>query len=1857
MANTFYSKKNIISIITALGLIILAFVTYLLLKPNPTNENNPEFAAYIESYTSGVISKSEKIKIHLTGQVNTLHRVNEPLGKDILDFSPAIKGKAYWLDESTIEFAPAESLKPGESYQASFHLGKLVEVKEPLQTFIFNFEIIKPSFKIELDGLKSINSSSLAYLKCTGTILTSDQEETKAIEKVLIATYAGKSKGIKWEHHPEMHTSRFTVDSIEMGQASHALKLSWNGTPIHSNIKDNKELEVPAKGVFKVLDMKAVQKDEQYVLIQLSNPVMIGQDLNGLITISNITDPQFTIEGSEIKVYTPDRLNGNYTVSINEGIQNIASQKLKTTLKGNVSFENIEPAVTIPGKGMIIPDSGKLSYPFEAINLKAVDVTIIKIYENNIPQFLQVNNATDGSNDLRRVGKPLVQKTIRLDEDKTLNLKKKNRFALDIDKLIKTEPGAIYRITIGFRKSYSLYKCTDQTEEESPANSYDYGEKIDEDDEFWQRYNDYYPFGYDWDEKDDPCSNSYFNQNRWVSRNVIASNIGIITKRGDDNTVTVFTTDILTTEPMQGVEIKLLDYQNQLIQTANTNNDGIAVFQLKRKPFLLLAKKDKQRGYLKLDDGSSLPLSRFNVSGDIIQNGIKGFIYGERGVWRPGDSIYLSFILEDKDKKLPDGLPIIFELYTPQGQLNKKLMQTKGVLDFYTFKVNTNSGAPTGNWLAKVKVGGSTFSKAVKIETIMPNRLKINLNFASTNTLIKGKDNPGKLTVNWLFGSIARNLKAKVDVTLSPAKTSFKGFEPYTFDDPTNAFESESTTIFDGKLNDNGIAIVKANLSSTESAPGVLRANFITKVFEPGGNFSIDNFEMPYHIYNSYTGINVPQGAQLSDMLLTDRNHQINIINVNTAGKYLAGTQQVEIQLYKIQWRWWWDEGEENLSNFSQNKVNQLLKKEIITLNNGKGNWNFRINYPEWGRYLIRVKDLKSGHTSGQTLYVDWPGWAQREQQNNPTEASMLSFTANKESFKVGENVELTIPSSKGGRGLVSVESGSKVLKTWWIETQKGQTKFSFKVEKEMAPNVFLNVTLLQPHSQTINDLPIRMYGVIPILVEDPKTILKPVIGSAAVIRPETNSSLTVSEQSGRPMTYTIAIVDEGLLALTKFNTPNPHSSFYAREALGVKTWDLFDNVIGAWGGDLVRILSIGGDASINRNVNPAKANRFKPVVKFMGPFYLKEGQKTTHHFKLPQYIGAVRAMVIAGKDGAYGFAEKQIQVKKPLMILATLPRVAGPGETFKLPITVFAMENQIKNVKLEIKTSNLLNTSSSSQVISFSGIGEKMAYATIAVKQATGIAKIKIIATSGNEKAEYDVEMDIRNPNPYLTVVTGAQLEPKKSYSKVFAPIGISGSTSSMLEVSTIPAMNLSKRLNYLIQYPHGCVEQVVSGIFPQLVLNQLTDVSPQQKAAIERNIKSVLNRLQSFQTQDGGMAYWPGNQDADEWGTNYAGHFLLEAQRKGYSLPAGLWDSWKRYQKNKANAYAPSSSNFYGGDLIQAYRLYLLAFAKSPEVGAMNRLREFSYLSDAAKWRLAAAYKLIGQTDIALSLIKNLSLEVKPYNQMSYTYGSDLRDEAMILETLTELGKRKQAAVLVNKIAAMLSKDQWYSTQTTAYSLIAISKYCGVNKDGKKMNFSYSINGAKQSITSNSYIKRFPLNYKAGKSALQLLNNGDNVLYIRVTQEGQAAQGQNPPLVNHPELLDMGIVYKTQNGMHINPVSIKQGTDFIAEVTINNPGKRGYYEQMALTQIFPSGWEIINTRLSDQSGNNSGSNYTYRDIRDDRVLTYFNIKPRETLTYQVLLNASYLGRFYLPAVSSAAMYDNEIQASKTGFWVEVVK
>jgi len=1843
----------------SLFLLSLLVVTFTQCSDDKIVEINPAFTGYISGYTSGIISNSSTIQIRLAEEVSE-ETVNSDIKDELFDFSPDIEGSTRWIDNRTIEFRPAEKLPSGELYTATFELGEIVDVEKDLEEFQFQFQTIQQAIFVQFNGMRAYDDDDLKWQTVLGKLQTADIADIEQIEQIVVATQNGKKLPLTWEHFQDGKLHEFTVDSISRGEERGEILISWTGDEIGADKNGEEVIQIPALGEFMVMNSTINQQPEQYLTLHFSDPVQRNQNLEGLIYFKSNEDVRISIDRNDVHIYPSSRLTGEHTVVVEQGVKNTLNYNLMEKYEQTIMFTNIKPAVEAIGDGVILPSTNGLVYPFKAVNLKAVNVKIIKVFEDNVAQFFQVNQY-DGSREMTRVGRIIYKDEVQLISERPIDYGAWNTFSIDLSKLINVEPGAIYRIQLSFKKSQSLYPCDDEgVEEEEYVNDDKEMAKYDgPNDYYWDYYDDedyYYYDDYNWKERENPCSKSYYvSSGRKVTKNVFASDLGIIAKGADGQFIKAAITDLKTAEPLSRVEVEIYNYQNQLLATKTTDGDGFVDVELKNKPFLLVAKKDQQRGYLRLDDGSSLSMSMFDIGGYKLKKGVKGFIYGERGVWRPGDSLYVSFILEDKNKTIPKNHPVVFELYTPESQLYQRKVKTSSVNGFYDFRTATEMSDPTGNWLAKVKVGGSVFTKTIKIETVKPNRLKINLDFGG-DILTNNAGQRGQIQAKWLHGAIARHLKTDVELSLKGGVTEFKKFKDYSFDDPSKSFYSDDEVIFKGTTDAQGNVSFSPSIKVGDDAPGMLKANFKTRVFEKSGDFSIDNNTIYYSPYRSYAGVKVPEGKGWNGALFSNESNMIPIATVDENGKGVS-RQRVKIEVYDVRWRWWWERAnEDDLARYVANKSTNLIKTDYINTVNGKAMYELKFDKNMYGRKLIRVVDPVSGHSAGQLFYMTYKGWWNNAGQDNPEGAEMLTFSTDKKNYNVGEEVKVELPKFKEGRALVSIESGSKVVETFWVKPDEVNNSFTFETTPEMAPNVFVHISLIQPHVRVQNDLPIRMYGVQGIGVEDPNTHLEPVIKMPDELAPEKEVVINVKEAKGRKMTYTVAVVDEGLLDLTRFKTPDPWSHFYAKEALGVKTWDMYKYVLGAYSGEMAGLLALGGDESANPN-DANKVNRFKPVVKFMGPFTVEKGGRNTHKFTMPNYIGSVRTMVVAGYEGAYGSAEKTTPVKKPLMVLATLPRVVGPSELVKLPVTVFAMDKSVKNVSIQVQTNKLFNVEGEkSKTITFSEEGDQVVNFDLRVAKKIGTGKVKVLVKSGKKTATHEIELAVRVPNPRVNEYIEAVIQPGESWTGDYTPVGMAGTNNGIVEVSTIPPLNLESRLKYLIRYPHGCVEQTTSSVFPQLYLSDVLDLTSDQKNKIQSNVTEGINRLKTFQLSSGGMTYWPGAySEASEWGTNYAGHFMIEAKNKGYALPSGFLQNWIKYQKKMANSWSASSSSkrrYYNGELVQAYRLFTLALAKKPAMGAMNRMKEVPNLSVTAKWRLAGAYLLAGKEKIAKSIVSNIEITVENYKELSYTYGSSTRDEAMILEVLTLLNDNSRGKKVFDNVAKNMASRSWYSTQTTAYSLMAIAKFIG--GDGKSdMKYDLALNGKLKSISSSNPIQQTKLN--ANKSgSVKITNKGNRKLFVQVQLDGIPLAGDE---VSSESDLKMKVKYLNMEGISIDPSVIEQGTDFIAEVTIINPGVRGHYKEMALTQIFPSGWEIRNTRMDVNASTKLKDKPDYEDYRDDRVFTYFSINKNKSRTYRVILNASYLGEFYLPTVYCEAMYDHEINAKKAGKWVKVVQ
>ncbi|MBN2745564.1 MAG: hypothetical protein JXR34_02475 [Bacteroidales bacterium] len=1836
-------------------LILLVLFASCSRKSEKLLEVNPEFSTYINGFTNGeFLSTATHFTVRLNNVPDTdlFDSLQTP---NLFSFKPAIEGQTRWIDSRTLEFIPSQKLKSNTIYKVSFQVGKLFKVPDNLNVMEWEVKTLAQSFSIEEGNLLTY-PDQMRYYRYENKLTTADNAEDELIEKMLQAKFAGKSLKIKWNHVPNSNTHIFYIDSLKRQPESSKLILEINGELIDAGDTEKNEVRIPGVNEFEVLKVETSMEVSQTITIHFSDPLKKNQDLNGIIYLSNGNSLNINYEGNVVTAVPVGKVVGDVKIHILKSIRNALSYPMKNDYEFDIRFESLKPAVRFPDKGVIAPQKDGLVIPFEAVSLNMVDVSIIQIYEDNVLFFLQENDFNESSN-IRRAGRLVARKRIDLRKS-GLNISRWNSFKINLSDFVTPQAGAIYRISIDFKKEYSAYPCeTTFAAKSISSEEYDFATKNDmKDYDEYQYYYDWeyeydYPEDYQWRERENPCHSSYYTSDKRTSRNLLVSDLGIIAKGSSTGQFVVAVTDIVSAKAISNAKVTLYNLQRQPLSSGSTDGNGFYHATLSSKPSFVVVENGDQKGYLKLGSSDALSQSNFDVSGTVMQEGMKGFIYGERGVWRPGDPMYISFILEDKYNQLPDNYPIRFSLYNPSNQLVESRVVKFGVNGFYAYHTRTPEDAITGNWTLKVQAGNAVFSRTIKVETIKPNRLRSKIDFGKEllNSSKTTKEFP--FTASWLHGSPAAGLRYDVILKARPKATTFNKYTQYNFDNKAHEFETEEINLADGYFDSEGKAGFTIG-SHFDNAPGFVDANMIIRVFEKSGDFSITTQNITVSPFRYYAGARILSKGERGWYDIKQK-QQLGVIVVNENGRPVS-ERNVEVKIYKVDWRWWW-ESHDNLAHYIRQNSHSLVQKFNAKTNaNGTATVNFKLkhsSYHDNGRYLIVVKELGSDHVSSFTAYFsEWYGSIGGVGE----EANILVINSDKEKYNVGETAKISFPSSAGAEAIVSLEKGNEIVDIFRVATTDKQTQFEIPVKTEMAPGVYVSISLIQPHANTANDHPIRMYGILPIEVESPETRLNPIISMPEKLEPEKEFTVNVTENEGKEMTYTLAIVDEGLLDITAFRTPDPWSRFYSREALQVRTWDLYDYVVGAYGAKLDNAVAVGGGDKIT-DPSKSKAQRFKPVVLFSGPHKLEAGKTGKHSFKMPNYIGSVRVMVVAGNQAAYGNAEKTVPVKKELMLLTTLPRVIGPDEEINVPVTIFAMDSKVKKVTVSLQTNKMFGLKGSvKQTISFDKLGEKIVYFPVKAAQMTGKGVINIEAVSGSYKATEQIEIPVRNPNLPQTVVYDTLLASGKTWKKTVKAFGIPGTNSAQVELAGMVPINLQSRLDYLIHYPYGCLEQTISSVFPQLYLSSIINLSDDQITEIQENINAGLQRLRRFQLPNGAFSYWPEREYSSVWATNYAGHFLLEAKAKGYKIPEDMLSAWISFQNREANQW--TRYDYHSSDIDQGYRLYLLAKAGKPNTSAMNRMRETDKIFNRARILLAGAYSAINQNTAASKILTEINSDFSDWNYSSYDYsfGSETRDKALYLMILTDLGRKTEAFDLVKEIGDILSSNQWLSTQSTAMSLMAISKFFdGKTTDGK-YEATLTIDGQKseasfsKALYSSSMMVNDLKNHK-----VEVKNKSKKDLYVKISLTGTPAGMEEKP---ESKNLRLTVDYEDMSGVRLDPSKIAQGTDFKATVTVTNTGLLGDYYNISLTQIFPSGWEIINSRLFDL-GSDQSFQPDYMDIRDDRISYFMYLRSGRSVSFTVMLNAAYEGKFYLPAIHSGAMYDNKIKAVLPGQWVEVVR
>ena len=1799
--------------------------------------NTAVFKNEIQSYGPTSLSKHGEIFIDFKQSV--FPEVDEATISKYFTIEPYVKTKAYIKDGHIIVIDPIDDLVSHQQYNVLFDIKRFLRKSVPTEKLKFSVSVLPQFASLAFKDYVYFDEQWFLDVQLS----LNDSESLEELSKLTTVTREGKELDFSYIiENPLKPVIR--IENIKPSSTEEKIRIDFRAKKIGASANTSYDFVVPQQAELELLQTRESVANKTVTFL-FNKSLDTKQNLDGFITVTGSErSPEYKIKANALTIFY-ELSTETQTVKLKSGIKAEDGKQLAIETEHILGKTKINPELKNVGIGHIIPSNKNVVFPFEAVGLKQVRLEVFKVHSKNLQQFYQ-RNTLASSYDLDYVGEVVHTEVLDLtDLTSSYEPFEKNRYHFDLKNFINADPSSLYEIRLGFLPEDVVMECAQEIK--SPVGEFNFNGG------YYGVYGYYSDF--EWDDRDNPCKKGFYNRDRYIRKMVVNTNIGIIAKKTSQGDLIIFANDINNCNPMTGAGVFVYNKSQRELLNTKTDGEGRVFLADMEDAHMIKVTMDNKENWIRIQENEGLNLSKFRVDGRVTSDGLDGYVFSERNVWRPGDTMYVDFILHDPTDKIPENHPVTLKLYNPKGKVVHEKTSINNIGPFYTFSVPTADSYVTGDYLLQVNLGASEFGKSVKIETIKPNKFSISNNLVDNISFSeKIRNDLAKIDYNikWLYGAPAKNKKIKVELDMDRSFINWEGYKDYEFEDPKNRFNPPSNTIVaETTTNAEGRVEVPLKLPSEITPPSLLRLNLRTTAYESSGDFSVDVSSFEYSPYSHYTGIEVPKNEYNWKRVDKDKESTINFVTLDE-NKQPSSGRPLSVNIYKMQNYWWYSSYNDQF--VMDNSDLHVSKSDFDIVSGAAGKSSIDVTFNTYGRYYIKVCDEESGHCSADYVYVGHP-WNDGEMTMAVyEEAAQLTFDATKQAYKTGETVELNVPSYFNGKALISLENGSTVVESFWTEVQRGNNKISFTAQQTMFPTIYAHVTLLQPHQDKATDMPIRSYGVLPITIEDDRLRLRPTVDVASELKPKDPYQITVSEQDGKPMYYTVAVVDEGLLNITNFTTPNPFDHFYSKPALGVRTYDLYNEVMSNYGRNIDQLFSIGGDGALPEVENVEKANRFKSVVKHIGPFFLEADAQNVHEFKMPNYIGNVRFMLVAANEEQYGSYEKNVPVKQDLMVLTTLPRTLAPGDNVNVPLTIFTMKKGMGQINYGLETSGVQTMiSQGTGVYSSMNDEEKVINIEAKVGQDEGVARFFSAANNSELKSTQEIEVQVENPNPIVRRTESFYLKASEEGDYVLNPVGKNDSEYS-ISVSSLAPVNTEELIDRLTRYPYGCLEQRTAAAYAYLYQK---DVAPDMAtpAAARTIVTDHISNLYRFK-QSSGYSLWPGSRRYDSWLTSFVGEFLIDSDNEGYSVSQDLLNSWINDQKAIAKNWTPTNSNNRYHDkndriFDQAYRLYTLAKSKNPAISEMNRLREDFDLKYDSGLLLAGAYAEAGRIDIAEEIYAGLDPSKQEKLNYYYSYGSKLRNIAIHILLYEKLGKSDEVAKAMINLNDELKRNRYMSTHTSVFVLRAIAMVSTKNGFAKSLNVEFSDGSNTVNLTSETG-QLFVEDKLSANKTVQVKNKSTHGVFVEVVRRAKEDLGTETA---ESVSISISTKYTDENGKKIEVTELAQGTDFQMITTVKRMGAVGpNLDNLALRQAVPSGWEIVNERLSE-FGDASNNGLDYQDIRDSKVHSFFSLEGRGEVTVAIKLKATYGGTYYHPKVLAESMYNDQVYAEEKGFSCKV--
>ncbi|MFZ1728488.1 MAG: MG2 domain-containing protein [Bacteroidota bacterium] len=1714
-----------------------------------------------------------------------------------IEFTPAIQGKFKWVSARKLVFSPDYPLEPIQEYEA--------EVTDKV--------LFSTGFDTDFDEISFHTPDFDAVKTEVFWNFVPHQYYTVTVQANIHFNYPVQPEKLR-EYLEVLHDGE-KVSNVQIisDQPSEVIAVSIG--EIKQKDKQQNFTIVVHDGLMSVMGKKALADTREFKStlppitelaitgvaagydgstgwIEVSTTQMVDEErVKEFIRVDPKRSLQFYISDNILRIEGDFGNEQTVELIIDKGLVGLFGGELQQEYRQMVSFVDIEPAVNFADRrGRYLMRGGEKNLEVNAVNVEALEIDAYEVFANNVLHFLNQHRYYDSDYDYNPsyyVG-DYGKELYHETVDVQTGRNWLGKHVVNIDRVLKSKHKGIYVIQVSS------------------------------------------------------------SEDRWIqdSKIVALSDLAVIARLADEQ-ITVFVNSIETARPVEGVDITVVSSNNQTLLSGKTDADGVVIFEDVSihtegfTPRMITAITKDDFNFLDLED-ARVETSRYDVGG-LIQPSREyvSFIYGARDLYRPGESANISGIVRSEDLKTIADVPVLLKIISPRGRAFREFKLVLNKEGSFEQQVDFPTYALTGPYKVELYTGGDKLigTSSINLEEFAPDKIRVLLSAGNTE-LLPGQEINVDVDAEYLFGARAANLRYEADVQLRHRPFSSKRFSAYDFSNSSVSDSRIENEMIEGVLDDEGRARINYALPADLRSSGMLEGAMYVSVFDLTGR-TVSRVQ-PFTVSTNAYHLGIKSGGTYFGV---NKNLDFGFVAVDRKDNPQRNFK-ADVKLVRVEWQTVLKKDYSDRYYYASEEKQIVEWEKRINLND-ETKFNFAVKRS--GKYQLRI--AKAGSAEYQKTEFYAYGWASNSASSFEVDKEgRVDIVFDKTKYRPGDNAKVLFMCPFGGRLLITVERNG-VYHHQYVDVEKRSVEVTIPVTGDYLPNAYVTATLFRAHKRESDSPFLVGHGFASMSVEKKENHLPLSISAPDRVKPGTTQTITIQTAAQRDVYVTLAAVDEGILQITGFGTPDPYATMYAKRALHVSSHDLYKFLLP----EILRAASsVGGDGydeeSARKRTNPIATNRFTLFSFWSGIKRSDANGKVRVTIKLPQFNGEARLMAVAYTAERFAGAERRMKVSDDIILEPQLPRLLTTGDSLVMPVAVINTTGKSGKVTVTLKTGGALRLrSSASATVQVPANGTGQVQFRVQANATPGTASLSL-SSSGIASVTESYSIAVRPRVPFSVDSRSGMLKNGSSVTLPKAADYLSGTRELRLTISPFPAIRFTKQLKALVGYPYGCIEQTVSKAFPQLYLEEVLKLAAPDEYRMHNPtyfVNEAIRKVESMQLYDGSMAYWPGGSEHSWWGSAYAAHFLLESRKAKYRVSDQVVARLLRYLAKEAKKRETYDYVHYQGtgrttelkakkEII--YSLYVLAFAGKADLSTMNYYKGRDHLlTRDTKYLLAGAYALAGKWNSYHQAIPGMFQAEVPARETGGSFDSELRANAMMLNVLLEVDPgSKQIPDMLRWIANRAEK--MYSTQETAFVMLALGK-AARRSASSDISVAVMVDGKKRASYSGKSIT--VSEKELGSNAITLKASGNGEVYYYWSAEGIRKTGDVVEADAGMQVRRNWYDYRTRQSL--SPDELRQGQLVVCKITLSGEGRS--VDNVVITDIIPAGCEIENTRLRASTDLDwpvaNPLSVEYMDVRDDRVILFTSLAGSGSKEYLYLMRVVNEGAFALPPIAAEAMYD----------------